>query len=125
MSSGRVAVFLEVTPKQTFASALDWHVRFNVHADHRTCSPGHRQGQLAGSAAQIHAHVLAGQLEGAHEGVDDGAGVSVPVPVVIARCFATEITLHAVTMPSGISAGTQFSPRRDAGTTTEVAAVGE
>jgi hypothetical protein len=24
MSSGRVAVFLEVTPKQTFASALDW-----------------------------------------------------------------------------------------------------
>ena len=24
MSSGRVAVFLEITPKQAFASALDW-----------------------------------------------------------------------------------------------------
>ena len=101
------------------------HGRFNVHADHRTYSPGHRQGQLAGSAAQVHTHVLAGQLEGAHEGVDGGAGVSAPVSVVIACCFTTEITLHAVTMPSGISAENQFSPRRDAGATTEAAAVGE
>jgi hypothetical protein len=81
------------------------HVRFNVHADHCSYLPGYRQGQLTGAAAQIDGHVLAGQLEGACESVDDSAGVSVPVPVVAGRCLTTEVTLHAVTISSGILDG--------------------
>jgi hypothetical protein len=80
------------------------HVRFNVHAYHCPYAPGHRHGELAGPAAQIHHHVLAGQLESARERVDGRAGVSVPVAAVVARCITTEIALHVLTIPSGISA---------------------